>query len=398
MDPSRSTHPNRPAWSYFELRSMNRTELTSALKTEANRLGFDHVGACPAATPSGLTRFHDWLERGFDGEMRYFREREAAYEHPSGVLPAVRSILMLGMEYRTADPRPPARGEGRVSRYAWGTGDYHDLIHDRLRSLVKTSLQLVPGSRARGVVDTAPLLERDFARRAGLGWVGKNTMLINKQFGSWFFLAALLTDAELEYDEPHDADHCGTCRACLDACPTQAFPDAYVLDARKCISYLTIEVRDHIPVDQRPAMGEWLFGCDVCNDVCPWNSKSPRSDEPIYWPTEPSGNLDLAALFELDEAAFRARFRNSALWRPRRRGLLRNAAIVLGNQRAAHAVEALARGLVDTEAVVRAACAWALGQIGGDAARRILLARAESETDPLVRQEIEASLASNGLP
>jgi epoxyqueuosine reductase len=279
------------------------------------------------------------------------------------------------LPYRTVEPRPAQPGQGRISRYAWGEGDYHDVIHDRLRRLIAWLHQRVPAARSRGVVDTAPFLEREFAQLAGLGWIGKHTLLINKPSGSYFFLAALLTDQELAYDEPFAADHCGTCRACLDACPTQAFPQPYVLDATRCISYLTIELQDSIPAELRPGIGDWLFGCDVCQEVCPWNQASERHPErhggrslqdapdPAFIPASDANPVDLISLFDLDDDAFRRRFRHTPLWRAKRRGILRNAAIVLGNQRAANAVDALRRGLADPEPIVREACAWALARI-----------------------------------
>jgi len=233
-----------------------------------------------------------------------------------------------------------------------------------LHALADWLRERTPGAQVRGVVDSAPLLEREFAVQAGLGWIGKNTLLLNKPAGSYFFLAALLTDLDLPADEPFRTDHCGTCTACLDACPTQAFPQPYVLDATKCISYLTIELRDSIPEELRAGIGDWLFGCDVCQDVCPWNQRAPLSDEPMFQPRADENPVDLIALFELDEAGFKERFRHSPLWRAKRRGILRNAAIVLGNQRSRQAIPALTRGLKDEEAIVGEACAWALGAIG----------------------------------
>lgn len=350
----------------------NAVHLTEELKAEARRLGFALVGACQAVTPTGVSRLGEWLDRGYAGEMGYIEARRAAYEHPRHVLEGVRSVLMLGLPYGTEPPRSPQPGEGRISRYAWGAADYHDVIHDKLKRLIAVLEQHAPGAKARGVVDTAPLLEREFAQLAGLGWIGKHTLLIHKPAGSYFFLAALLTDQELTYDEPFTAEHCGTCRACLDACPTQAFPQPYVLDATRCISYLTIELRDAIPLELRAGIGDWLFGCDVCQEVCPWNEKAEgqgarslqKSDDAALQPAADANPVDLIALFDLDDDAFRQRFRHTPLWRARRRGILRNAAIVLGNQRAKAALPALQRGLNDSEPLIREACAWALRQIG----------------------------------
>ena len=363
-------------------------QLTETIKSAACQLGFSLVGICPAVSPTGITRFAEWLTRGYAGEMNYLAARQSAYEHPNHILDGARSIVMLGLPYSGIRPYPPALGQGRVSRYVWSGNDYHDVIHDKLKHLVELLRATAPFARARGVVDSAPLLEREFAQLAGLGWVGKNTLLLNKPAGSYFFLAALLTDAPLAYDEPFTADHCGTCRACLDACPTQAFPQPYVLDATRCISYLTIEHRSPIPHNLRPQMGDWLFGCDVCQDVCPWNHRAAEGNENS--PPIPALNLlDLIALFDLDDAAFRIQFRHIPLWRPKRRGLLRNAAIVLGNQRSTHAINALSRGLNDSEPLIRGACAWALGQIATAEAIQTLVARRSIENDQTVIAEID---------
>jgi epoxyqueuosine reductase len=205
-------------------------------------------------------------------------------------------------------------------------------------------------------------------------------------------LAALLTDIALAYDSPHETDHCGTCRACLDACPTDAFPQPYVLDASRCISYLTIELRDSVPVERRAGVGDWLFGCDVCQEVCPWNKRAPLSREAGFGPRPDSNPMELIALFDLDDAAFRARFRHTPLWRPKRRGILRNAAIVLGNRPMSAAIPALCRGLEDHESLIRGACAWALGRHLDAAAEVALRRRLETETDASVGEEICAAL------
>jgi epoxyqueuosine reductase len=207
------------------------------------------------------------------------------------------------------------------------------------------------------------LLERDFARRAGLGWFGKNTMLLNKHQGSYFFLGALLTDLELRPDAPHTADHCGTCTACLDACPTGAFAGPGLLDSRRCISYLTIEHRGEVSPDLRAGLGDWVFGCDVCQEVCPWNRKAPLGAEPSLQPRPDLERLDLVELLGLPEEEFRHRFRKTALWRTRRRGLLRNAALVLGNTGGPDVLPALRRALEDAEPLVREAARWAIDTI-----------------------------------
>jgi epoxyqueuosine reductase len=373
----------------------NAGSLTEVIESQAKQLGFSLVGFCPAIQPTGIAHLSEWLALGYAGEMDYLAERRTAYEHPRHVLDGVRSIVMLGLPYSGASGQTPAAGQGRVSRYAWSGADYHDVIHDKLKRLVAVLLESAPAARARGVVDTAPLLEREFAQLAGLGWIGKNTLLINKPAGSYFFLAALLTDVTLVYDEAFSADHCGTCRACLDACPTQAFVQPYVLDASRCISYLTIEHKSPIARDLRPGIGEWLFGCDVCQDVCPWNHKAADAEHSTAVAAALSMKLlDLIELFELNDDAFRQSFRHTPMWRPKRRGILRNAAIVLGNQRAVAAIPALTRGLCDSEPLIRGASAWALGQIAGQEALNALTTWQKSESDTLVVQEIDLAIHS----
>jgi epoxyqueuosine reductase len=377
---------------------MDQVELTSEIKRQAAELGFSRCGVCPVIAPPGAARLDEWLAAGYAGQMHYFADRRDAYGDPRCVLDGARSIVMLATNYRSAEPAMPRAGEGRVSRYAWGNADYHDLIRDRLNQLAATLHHGSPAARVRGVVDTAPLLEREFAQLAGLGWIGKNTLLLNRQEGSWFFLAALLTDIELAYDEPHETDHCGTCRACLDACPTGAFPQPYVMDASRCISYLTIELREAIPAALRAGVGEWVFGCDVCQDVCPWNSRAPLSREAAFAPRGDNNPIHLIALFDLNEQAFRERFRHTPLWRPRRRGLLRNAAIVLGNRPTPDAIPALIRGLNDIEPLVRGACAWSLGRYAEATAMNALQNRRKLETDTDTLSEIDAALAATVDP
>jgi epoxyqueuosine reductase len=346
---------------------MSPEELTQSLKAESKRLGFQLSGACQTISPAGFDHFSSWLDAGYAGEMHYLSERQDAYRDPNLVLDGVESLLMLGMSYHTQDAELPSLGQGRISKYAWGGGDYHDLIHKRLKQLCRFAREL-PSENAkpievRGIIDTAPLLEREFAALAGLGWQAKNTMLISRDSGSYFFLAALLINQKLEYDSPITTNHCGSCTACLDACPTDAFVKPHVLDATKCISYLTIEHRTDIPESLRKGMADWVFGCDVCQEVCPWNRFATESDEPLFQPAESQNPLDLIPLFDLDDDAFRLRFRKTPMWRSKRRGMLRNAAIALGNQQSSDALPALRKGLQDQEPLIQEACQWAIGQI-----------------------------------
>lgn len=375
---------------------MTSHDLTEALRTEALRLGFCYAGACPAVEPPGLARFQYWLEAGYAGQMHYLENRRDAYRHPRHVLEGARSLLVLATDYRNVTPKEVASGEGSVSRYAWGV-DYHDVLRQRLNLLADFHLRMTPDAQVRGVVDTAPLLEREFAVLAGLGWIGKNTLLLTRDRGSWLFLSVLLTTEELQYDAPFQSDHCGTCRACLDACPTGALIEPYVLDARRCISYLTIELKDLPPTDLRGAANEWVFGCDVCQDVCPWN-RQPKADlrdtsnNKEFLPVDNETSLDLIRLFNVSEAEFRNRFRKTPLWRAKRRGLLRNAALILGKQRPPGAVEALVRGLNDKEPLVRLACAWALGQFDDPNCAKQLQGRLKIEDDSSVCQEIREAM------
>jgi epoxyqueuosine reductase len=349
----------------------NMISLEARIKEQARDLGFDLVGIAPAAPADGFDRLRDWLARGFAGEMAYMHRHAEARRHPASVLAEVKSVVMVAMNHKPAATSAELGGRkaaGKVARYALGR-DYHDVLRERLQELLRRIQAEAPGCNGRGVVDTAPLLERDFARRAGLGWFGKNTMLLNKRLGSYFFLGALLLDQELAPDLPMTAAHCGTCSACLEACPTGAFAGPFQLDSRRCISYLTIELRGPVPDDLREGLGGWVFGCDVCQEVCPWNRKAPAATEPAFQPRADLEPVDLLELLSLSEEDFRRRFRGTALLRTRRSGLLRNAALVLGNQGDARALPALRRALADPEPLVRQAAQWAIRRIVKTSAR-----------------------------
>ena len=384
--------------------SAGRESVEDAIRDEARRIGFELVGIAEAGTPESLDHFRDWLEAGFDAKMGYLSRRRDAYAHPDSVLRDAASVVMLGMNYRAADESSmgPATDDSdetpdtipaRVARYATGSLDYHDVLRERLAELGDFVHEQLPGCRTRGIVDTAPLLERDFARRAGLGWFGKNTMLLDRDHGSWFFLAALLIDQPLEPDAVHQSDHCGTCTACLDACPTDAFPEPYVLDARRCISYLTIELRNEpIPLELREGLGDWVFGCDICQEVCPWNRDAPATIEPAFEPIPALAAADALQLLGLDESAFQQQLGPTPLERPGRTGLVRNAAIVAGNSQRHDAIEPLVGLLDDPEPVIRSTVAWALGRIGHSAAVDPLRQRRSVENMEDVQNEIDAAI------
>jgi epoxyqueuosine reductase len=359
------------------------SSLESAIKDKAHALGFELAGIAEATPADGIDRMREWLDSGFAGEMDYMHRQADARQHPQSILPGVRSVVMVGMNYKPVDDSN--NSAGGIARYARGA-DYHDVLWERLNQLFAWLQERCPGCRGRRVVDTAPLLERDFARRAGLGWFGKNTMLLNKRLGSYFFIGALLIDLELQPDRPHEASHCGSCTACLDACPTAAFVAPGVLDSRRCISYLTIELRGPIPDELRSGVGEWLFGCDVCQEVCPWNRKSPDGREPAFAARADWEAADPVELLSLSQDQFRRRFRGTALMRTKRCGFLRNAAIVLGNRGDPAALPALQRAIHDSEALIREAAQWAIEQIEK---------RANKEMAPLEQAgNLESSSAS----
>ncbi len=372
---------------------MSAPELTDGLKAEASRLGFDQVGIAPAVVPPGYPDYLRWLDRGFAAGMDYLVRQEPSRSNPAGLLEGVRSIIVVSMVYGTNRGNRPAERttplQGKVARYAMG-GDYHRVLWDRLGSLLDWLKRERPTARGRAVADTAPLLKRDYAKLAGIGWIGKNTMLISRQLGSFTFLGALLTDLELVYDRPHEANHCGTCTRCLDACPTGAFPDPYQLDARRCISYWTIEHRGIIPDEDAESLNGWVFGCDICQDVCPWNRKAPSGRLEEFQPRLEWVDPDLIGWLNDDLTTWRARLKGTALARTKRVGLLRNAALILGTRRRAEAVGALGARLDDRgeDPIVRASAAWALGRIAVDEAKRILERHREDE-NPIVRKHVE---------
>jgi epoxyqueuosine reductase len=329
--------------------------------------------------------------------MGWMSRRGEVRREPARVLPGARSVLCVALQYG-----PPVQGEGaaaepagdlwpRVARYARGR-DYHDLMGRRLQALAARVREAFPGTGARPYVDTGPVLERELAARAGLGAVGKNTLLLHPEAGSYFLLGELFTTLSLAPDPPL-ADLCGTCTRCLQACPTGALPEPYRLDSRRCISYWTIEHRGALPAAARNLVGDWVFGCDLCQEACPWNAApTPATDPALLLPPE-RAELDLAGLLRLDRDGYLHRFRGSPMKRAGLAGLRRNAAVAMGNRGDPRYLPALAGALADPDPLVRGHAAWALGRIGGPEARAHLAAALAAEADGEVRREIVAALA-----
>jgi epoxyqueuosine reductase len=369
-------------------------DLTDRLKAEAKRLGFDQVGIAPAVPPPGYPRFLAWLDAGRAAGMDYMERHAGVRAHPENLLEGVRSVVVASFVYGQPESSPPSVVQGKVARYARGA-DYHEVLWRRLEALFAWLRTECPTVVGRVVADTAPLLERDYAQLAGLGWIGKNTMLIDRRLGSFTVLGALLVDLELRPDPPHTEGHCGTCTRCLEACPTDAFAGPYELDSRRCISYWTIEHKGTIAdaVAEQLDLGDWVFGCDVCQDVCPWNRKASPGRTPELKPRPEWTNPDLTAWLDSDPAEFRRSLKGTALARARRTGLLRNAALVLGRRgpAAAAAVPALADRLSDPDPVIRTAAAWALGRIATESAHAALESHRD-DSDPAVRAAVTGAL------
>lgn len=380
-------------------------ELTRQVKALARQLGFDFVGVTTPEPPPHYPKFLDWLQAGRHGEMAYLARPRAQERRadPRRILPECRSVLVLGVHHQPPETAPQqASGlRGRVAAYAWGD-DYHDVLVERLQAL-HAGIERLAGRpvAARWYTDTGPLLERDLAQRAGLGWIGKNTCLINPQAGSYFLLAELLLDLPLEVDRPIETDHCGSCTRCLEACPTACILPDRTLDARRCLSYLTIELKGPIPPELRPQMGDWVFGCDVCQQVCPWNQRfAPGAGDPAFAPRPQVPAPDLVQELALTPEDFNRKFKGSPVKRAKRRGYLRNVAVALGNARDERALPALARALQnDPEPLVRAHAAWALGRYPGQAARAALQGALAGEPELEVRQAVREALAGmeNGV-
>ncbi|MCW5876911.1 MAG: tRNA epoxyqueuosine(34) reductase QueG [Anaerolineales bacterium] len=376
---------------------MDKHTLTQKVKAKARELGFGLVGVVDAAPSAHMESYRAWLAAGHHGEMDYLASQRTLERRadPRAILPECRSILVLGLPYdNPASAGDVTRGHGRVAAYAWGE-DYHDALKPPLQALVAfIEEQVGHGVPNRWYTDSGPLPERELAQRAGLGWIGKNSMLINPQAGSYFLLAEILLGVELVADAPIESDHCGSCTRCIEACPTDCILPDRTLDASRCIAYLTIELKGPIPRELRPAVGDLVFSCDICQEVCPWNQRfAPAAGAELLESRPERSDVDLSSELLAGRAAFNQRYKGSPLKRSKRRGYLRNLAVAAGNSADPGQVPALTAVLrEEQEPLARGHAAWALGQLGGEGGLAALQAAQQTETDTYVREEVEAAL------
>ncbi|MCP4543799.1 MAG: tRNA epoxyqueuosine(34) reductase QueG [Chloroflexi bacterium] len=375
--------------------------LTARILDRAHNLGFDLVGVALVNPVPHLDAYRSWIAQGYHGGMGYMArpDRVERRKDPGKIVPGARSVICVGLNYYSDPPSDHLERHssfGLISNYAWGI-DYHDLMTPRLESLT-AFIGAEMGRRIthRTYVDTGPVLERAYAARAGLGFIGKNTCLIHPKMGSWLFLGEILVDAELDPTTEQTNMSCGTCRRCLDACPTGALVAPYVLDARRCISYLTIELKGAIPHEFRSLMGSWIYGCDVCQAVCPWQRFARPTREQSFW----ADVLDRAVPALLDlvgigEESFQQRYKDSPIFRIGRQRLLRNTAVALGNWGDEQATPMLIRALADAEPLLRGHAAWALGCIGGQAAQDALENSLQDEQDSHVQREMQMAVSAS---
>jgi epoxyqueuosine reductase len=368
--------------------SRQKSLVTAKIRREARRLGFFKMGVARCGLLPRRDKYDRWLAEGMHGGMGYMQRQHARRCDPGSVLAEARTLLVLAMNYHTGGHLEAKPLQGRISCYAWGE-DYHEVLRERLHRLECLILSELPDARTLAYVDTGPVMEKVWGAQTSLGWMGKHSNLISRDQGSWFFIGVILADVELEYDR-QDADYCGTCTRCIAACPTGAIVAPYVVDARLCISYLTIEWRGKIPRPLRPGIGNRIFGCDDCQEVCPWNRFAQKTSEADFQASPGNFNPELVPLLYLTSAEFSRRFRRSPVLRVRRDGFIRNVVIALGNSGSCAAVQPLAHALSDESALVRAHAAWALQRLRTPEAGLVLDQRRPFESDPSVLEEFDS--------
>ena len=362
-------------------------EKTLRIENFAKELGFDGFGVTRALPSQSIKNYKEWLNLDYQGEMSYMRRNAEKRSSLDMVLSGVQSVVCLRTNYLTEDKDMSfvnKKKRGDISLYALNE-DYHKVLIQRHQKLEEKIKEEFGGCQTKIYIDTGPILEKPLAQSAGLGWVGKHTNLITENVGSYYFISEILVDVPLKVSEP-SLDKCGTCRSCIDICPTKAIVAPYILDSRKCISYLTIELKGVIPLEFRKAIGNHIYGCDDCQIVCPWNSFAVKTDEESFRARD--GSFQLIELMRLDDEAFRKRFKNSPVKRTKRRGLLRNVAVALGNSDDPFAVSPLIDALSDHEPLIRAHVVWALGELIGEKALPVLNKNLKNEEEQIVKDEI----------
>ena len=362
-------------------------EKTIRIENFAKELGFDGFGVTRGLPSKSIENYKEWLNLDYQGEMSYMSRNAEKRSSLDAVLSRVQSVVCLRTNYMTEDKNMNfihEKDRGDFSLYALNE-DYHEVLIQKHKKLEKKIKEEFKGCRTKIYIDTGPILEKPLAQSAGLGWVGKHTNLITEHIGSYYFISEILVDVALEDSEP-SLDKCGTCRSCIDICPTKAIVAPYILDSRKCISYLTIELKGVIPIEFRKAMGNHIYGCDDCQVVCPWNSFAVKTDEESFRAQD--GSFQLIELIRLNDEGFRKRFKKSPVKRTKRRGLLRNVAVALGNSGNLSAVGPLIDALSDYEPLIRAHVVWALGELIGKKALPILNKTLTNEEEDIVKNEV----------
>ncbi|MCI0723433.1 MAG: tRNA epoxyqueuosine(34) reductase QueG [Acidobacteria bacterium] len=364
--------------------------LQAAIREKAKELGFAKIGISRAEPLDERNGLEAWRAAGRHGEMLWMGRNAGKRLDPRALLSEARSVISLAANYYTPQAHSEDPRHGKISRYAWGR-DYHQVLKERMKSLAEWIGQAQPEACGLYYCDTGPVMDKAWAHKSGLGWIGKHSNLITRDLGSWVFLGEIVLNLELDEDA-EGRNYCGTCHRCIDVCPTRAIVAPYVVDARLCISYLTIELRGPIPRELRPLIGSRIFGCDDCQDVCPWNRFATPCQDGDFYPDRGNHVPVLIDLMRMTQPEFEERFRRSPVRRAKYAGFLRNVAVALGNSRDAGACEVLAKSLGHRESLVRQHAAWALGEIGGDLARQALRCALPGESQPAVAEEIREAL------
>lgn len=369
---------------------MDIADLKNRVRAELKARGFGMIGFASPPIGEFGEKFQEWIQQGYQGEMHYLARRQEERVHPEKILPEIRSVIVVGHSYDPGGDNTQDPDLGHISRYAWGQ-DYHSILSKKLAAFQDWLSRQASALRSYLSVDAQPVLEKSWAARAGMGWMGKHTNMIHEAQGSYFFLATILTNIPFEPDPPQE-DHCGTCTRCLEVCPTGAIIAPYVLDARLCISYLTIELKGPVPRELRPHVGNHVFGCDDCQEVCPWNRFSQVTEEKSFFPSSEIKNQPLEKLLAIGPTEFKRRFRDSAISRAKWKGFQRNILVAMGNSGNRKFVPWIKEKLTEPEPLIRGHAVWAYHQLLGKAAAPVLKKMLAEERDGFVREEIQFTL------